>query len=60
MLPELIENGCDLIPFSDDPAADYALILAAIADGRISQTRLVTALRRVLGLKASLGLHRVV
>lgn len=57
MLPEVIENGCDLILFSDDPAGDHALILAAIADGRISQTRLETALRRVLGLKASLGLH---
>ena len=57
MLPEVIENGCDLILFSDDPEADHALILAAIADGRISQTRLKTALRRVLGLKASLGLH---
>jgi beta-N-acetylhexosaminidase len=57
MLPEVIKNGCDLILFSDDPEADHALILAAISDGRISQTRLETALRRVLGLKASLGLH---
>ncbi len=57
MLPEVIENGCDLILFSDDPETDHALILTAIADGRISQTRLTTALRRVLGLKASLGLH---
>ncbi|MBL9050390.1 MAG: glycoside hydrolase family 3 protein [Tabrizicola sp.] len=58
MLPEVIENGCDLILFSDDPEGDLALIEAAIADGRISQARLETALRRVLGLKASLGLHQ--
>ncbi len=58
MLPEVIENGCDLILFSPDPAADQALIEAAIADGRISPARLEAALTRVLGLKAALGLHR--
>ena len=58
MLPEVIENGCDLILFSRDPAADLALIKAAIADGRISQARLNAALMRILGLKAALGLHR--
>jgi beta-N-acetylhexosaminidase len=57
MLPELIENGCDVILFSDDPEGDLALIEAAVADGRISQARLEAALRRILGLKASLGLH---
>ena len=57
MLPEVIENGCDIILFSADPDADYALILAAIADGRISPARLEQALIRVLGLKATLGLH---
>jgi beta-N-acetylhexosaminidase len=57
MLPEVIASGCDLILFSDDPEGDLALIEVAIADGRISQVRLETALRRVLGLKASLGLH---
>lgn len=58
MLPECIENGCDLILFSNDPAADVALISAAIADGRISPERVEAALIRVLGLKAALGLHR--
>lgn len=57
MLPEVIESGCDLILFSDDPEGDLALIEAAIAEGRISQARLEDALRRVLGLKSSLGLH---
>lgn len=58
MLPDVIENGCDLILFSNDPAADLALIKAAIADGRISAARLDAALIRVLGLKAALGLHK--
>ena len=58
MLPEVIENGCDIILFSRDPEADFALISDAIADGRISAARLEQALIRVLGLKAALGLHR--
>ncbi len=58
MLPEVIENGCDLILFSPDPEADFALVRAAIADGRISAGRVEAALLRVLGLKAALGLHR--
>jgi beta-N-acetylhexosaminidase len=57
MLPEVIENGCDLILFSSDPTADFMLIEAAIADGRISAARLNAALTRILGLKAALGLH---
>ena len=58
MLPQVIENGCDLILFSPDPDADFALIKAAIADGRISPARLDAALIRILGLKAALGLHK--
>ncbi len=56
-LPQVIENGCDIILFSNDPAADFALIEAAIADGRISPARHEAALIRILGLKAALGLH---
>lgn len=56
-LPQVIENGCDMILFSDDPEGDIALIEAAIADGRISAHRLDAALTRILGLKAALGLH---
>lgn len=58
MLAECIENGCDLILFSNDPAADVAVVTAAIAEGRISAARVEAALIRVLGLKAALGLHR--
>ncbi len=58
MLPEIIENGCDIILFSRDAEADVALIAAAVADGRISAERLDQALTRVLGLKAWAGLHK--
>ena len=57
MLPEVIENGCDIILFSRDAAADVALITAAVSDGRISAARLDEALTRILGLKAWAGLH---
>ena len=57
MLPEVIENGCDVILFSDDPDQDMADLAAAMADGRLSMARLDAAVTRVLGLKAALGLH---
>ena len=56
-LPEVIANGCDLILFSHDAEHDMAGIAAAVADGRISEARLMDAVTRVLGLKAALGLH---
>jgi beta-N-acetylhexosaminidase len=58
MLPEVIENGCDIILFSPNDAADVALITEAVEDGRISAQRLDEALTRVLGLKAWTGLHQ--
>ena len=58
MLPQVIENGCDIILFSPDAEADVALIAAAVQDGRISAARLDEALTRVLGLKAWAGLHQ--
>jgi beta-N-acetylhexosaminidase len=57
-LPQVIENGCDMILFAPDPEAAVAVVTAAVADGRISAARHEAALLRVLGLKASLGLHK--
>ena len=57
-LPQVIENGCDLILFAPNPEAAVAAVRAGIADGRISPARLTEALLRVLGLKAALGLHK--
>lgn len=58
MLPACVNAGCDIILFSHDPAADFALISGAIADGRIPEIRLNEAISRTLALKAALGLHR--
>src|SRR5690606_27650368 len=55
-LPEVIENGCDVILFSNDPATDLGYLQAALADGRLSQARVDAAVIRQLGLKAKLGL----
>jgi beta-N-acetylhexosaminidase len=57
-LPEVVSSGCDIILFSDEPEADIARIEAALADGRITADRLDEAMVRVLGLKATLGLHQ--
>ncbi|MEO8529779.1 MAG: glycoside hydrolase family 3 N-terminal domain-containing protein [Deltaproteobacteria bacterium] len=56
-LPQVIENGCDIILFAPDPEAAVSAIRSAITDGRISAARLNEALTRILGLKAALGLH---
>lgn len=57
-LPEIIESGCDMILFSQDLEADIGLLERATATGRLSEQRIDDALTRILGLKASLGLHR--
>lgn len=55
-IPEVIENGCDVILFSNDPDLDLGYLKAALADGRLSQARVDAAIIRQLGLKAKLGL----
>jgi beta-N-acetylhexosaminidase len=57
-LAEVVASGCDIILFSDEPEDDIARIETALADGRLTEARLDEAMIRVLGLKASLGLHR--
>ena len=56
-LPEVVENGCDMILFCDDPASDLAILKNALAAGTLSQDRVDAAVIRVLGLKAAVGLH---
>ncbi|MCX7287421.1 MAG: glycoside hydrolase family 3 protein [Rhodobacterales bacterium] len=58
MLPQVVSSGCDVILFSDEPEADIARIEAALGDGRLTLARLDEALIRILGLKASLSLHK--
>jgi beta-N-acetylhexosaminidase len=56
--PELISAGCDVILFSRAPETDMAEVAAALADGRIARDRFEDAVKRVLALKASIGLHK--
>lgn len=58
MLPQVVSSGCDVILFSDEPEADIARIETALDDGRLTAVRLDEAMIRVLGLKATLGLHK--
>jgi beta-N-acetylhexosaminidase len=57
-VPAVIENGCDVFLFSRDAASDMALMLDGLRSGRLSEARLDEAARRMLSLKARLGLHR--
>lgn len=57
-VPAVIENGCDIFLFSREPAADMALMMKGLREGRLSEARLDEAVRRMLMLKARLGLHR--
>lgn len=56
-LPQVIENGCDMILFSDNVEQDFKFLKVALSDGRLSQERVDLAVYRILALKASLGLH---
>ena len=56
-LPEIIENGCDMILFSNNFNQDLGYLQTALADGRLSQARVDAAVIRQLGLKAKLSLH---
>jgi beta-N-acetylhexosaminidase len=54
-----ILSGSDVFLFAD-PRADFARLLAAIEEGRLGQAQLDASVRRVLEMKARLGLHRSV
>ncbi len=57
-LPEIVENGCDMILFSGALEADMAALKRSLDDGRLSMARVDAAVTRILALKAALGLHR--
>jgi beta-N-acetylhexosaminidase len=59
LVPECIENGCDVFLFSDNLEQDLACLRAGLADGRLTAARVEAAVTRILGLKAALGLHRM-
>ena len=59
MLPASINAGCDMFLFFNDPDEDFATMLDAYRSGKISEDRMNEALARILGLKASMRLHRM-
>ena len=59
MLPKAINAGCDMFLFFNDPEEDFNTMLDAYRTGIISEERITEALTRILGLKASKGMHRM-
>lgn len=57
-VPRAIASGCDMFLFFNDIAEDYGFMLDGVRHGVITPERLDDAVRRVLGLKAKLNLHR--
>ena len=60
VIPGVIAAGCDMILFFNDPEEDLEYMRQGIADGTVTKERLNDALRRILGLKAKMGLHHLV
>lgn len=58
MLPAAINAGCDMFLFFNDPEEDFKTMLDAYKDGTIPEKRMEEALRRILGLKAHMGLNK--
>ncbi len=59
VIPGVIAAGCDMVLFFNDPAEDIQYMKDGIESGLISQERFEDALRRILGLKACMGLHKL-
>jgi beta-N-acetylhexosaminidase len=59
-LAGMLMAGIDMILGNLDVAEDFALLVAAARSGEIAPDRLDDAVRRVLAVKASIGLHLMV
>ncbi|MCB0912405.1 MAG: glycoside hydrolase family 3 protein [Propionibacteriaceae bacterium] len=57
-VPRAIASGCDMFLFFNDMAEDFGFMLDGVRSGVITAERLDDAVRRILGLKAKLNLHR--
>ena len=55
---QAITAGCDMILFFRNHDEDFGFVRDAIESGEITPDRLDSALTRILGLKAKLGLHK--
>jgi len=57
-VPGAIAAGCDMFLFFNDMAEDFQFMLNGYKKGVITEERMTDALRRILGLKAKLNLHK--
>lgn len=57
-VPTTIAIGCDMFLFNKSFDEDYEYMMEGYKNGVITDERLDEALTRILGLKASLGLHK--
>lgn len=57
-VPQSIAAGCDMFLFFNNIEEDFGFMLNGYKNGIITEERLQDALERILGLKASLGLHK--
>lgn len=57
-VPAAIAAGCDMFLFFNDIEEDFNFMLNGYRKGVISEERMQDALRRILGLKAKLNLHK--
>lgn len=58
VVAEIIENGCDMLLFCKEPLEDYAYMLKAVREGRLSEQRLEASVLRILAMKAALNLSK--
>lgn len=56
-VPQSIAAGCDMFLFFNNIDEDFSFMLNGYKNGVITEERLQDALERILGLKASIGLH---
>lgn len=57
-VPRAIAAGCDMFLFFNDRDEDFGYMLEGYKNGIITEERLTDALKRILGVKASLNLHQ--
>ncbi|WP_027119736.1 glycoside hydrolase family 3 protein [[Mycoplasma] testudinis] len=58
-LPRAIASGCDMFLFLNDVEEDFQYMMDGYLNKIITKERLEDAVRRILGLKAKLGLNKV-
>lgn len=57
-VPRAIAAGCDMFLFFNDMEEDYGYMMDGYKKGIITEERMTDALMRILGVKASIGLHK--